>query len=47
MEKIKKKLKDKDLSYFNGNFVNFVTFAYSVNDFLCFDNLTEYGVYSV
>ena len=47
MEKIKKKLKDKDLSFFNGHFVHFVALANSVNDILTFDNLTEYGVYSV
>lgn len=43
----KKKLKDKELSFFNGDFVHHVTLLDGINNVLAFDYLAEYGVNAV
>ena len=43
----KKKLKDKELSFFNGDSVHNVTLLDGINNVLAFDYLAEYGVNAV
>ena len=43
----KRKLKDKELSFFYGDSVHHVTWADSINNVLAFDYLAEYGVNAV